>query len=68
MNITVSQIKDLINLLPEGKNLPHGSSHTFNAVDPEGHIPKGFYSGKCYITFFWSASLNDWYLNIPANE
>lgn len=68
MKLTISQMQAIFKLLPDGTNLPHGSTHTFNMADRNCQLPISFYSGQIYLTFTWSTSLKEWSLEIPHSE
>jgi len=66
MRITIAQLLKLIKLLPDGTNLPNGATHTIDVADPKGDVPRSFYTGDTYITFTWSAGLNEWTFELPG--
>lgn len=68
MRITIAKLLKVIELLPDGRHLPNGVTHTVNVADPMAEIPPSFYTGKTDITFTWSAGLNEWTLDLPGKR
>ena len=66
MRITVPQLLEMIELLPDGKNLPHGATHTVNMADPTGEVPRNFYTGETHMTFTWTTGLCEWTFELPG--
>jgi len=65
MRITIAKLLKVIELLPDGKNLPNGAMHTVNIADPMAEIPRSSYTGETDITFMWNTGLKDWTFELP---
>ncbi|MEH3114486.1 hypothetical protein [Pedobacter terrae] len=68
MRITIAKLSEVMEMIPDGTNLPNGATHTINIADPMGEIPRSFYTGETDISFIWSTGLGEWTLELPKTD